>query len=89
MKLLKKLDGVSSSQELLEKHFGDTKHIGLARMGDIVLARNGAFDLGLIASMDFFGSVPGVCFGPISYFVGEAGLVEVETLKLDKALWVS
>lgn len=87
--LLRKLDKVTTSQALLEKHLGETKPIAFARHGDIVLVDEEATDLGLPADLALFGAVPGVCYGTISYFVGEHGLVDVPTLQLRHCLWVS
>lgn len=88
-RLLRKLDKVSTSQELLEKHLGEPKPVAFARHGDIVLVNPAETGLELPADIELFGPVPGVCYGAISYFVGETGLVEVETLRLGQALWVS
>lgn len=88
-KLLRTVDGVKTSQELLEKHFGEARPVAFARAGDIVLVDPTETGLDLPADIDLFGPVPGICYGPISYFVGEVGLVEVETLRLGQAIWVS
>ncbi len=89
MKQLKKLDKVSSSQELIEKHFGEPKPVAFARMGDIVLVDPADTDLELPADAELFGAVPGICYGSISYFLSETGLIEVETLRLGQTIWVS
>jgi hypothetical protein len=87
--LLRKLDNVTTSQALLEKHLGELRPVAFARPGDIVLVDPVETELGLPADIELFGPVPGVCNGVISYFVGELGLVEIETLRLGQALWVS
>lgn len=86
--LLRKLDDVSNSLEFLEKHFGNTRPIGLARMGDIVLVDPANVDIDLPHDIDLFGVVPGICYGNNSYFLGKAGLIEVETLRLGQTIWV-
>lgn len=87
--LLRKLDKVSTTQELFEKRFSEARPIAFAKMGDIVLVDPAAALLDLPADVDLFGAVPGICYGQLSYFVGEHGLIEVETLKLGQAIWVS
>lgn len=87
--LLRKLDGVKTSQALLEKHLGEPQPVAFARAGDIVIVDPTDTGLELPADIELFGPVPGVCYGSISYFVGELGLVEVDTLQLGQALWVS
>lgn len=88
-KLLRKLDNVTTSQALLEKHLGELRPIAFARHGDIVLADENTGGLVLPADLALFGPVPGVCYGPISYFAGEQGLIDVPTLQLGHCLWVS
>lgn len=85
-KLLRKLDGVSNSLEFLEKYFDEPKSIAFARMGDIVLVD--ADDIDLPADAELFGAIPGICYGHLSYFLGETGLIEVETLRLGQTIWV-
>ena len=87
--LLRKLDKVTNSQEFLEKYFGEPKPVAFARMGDIVLVDPADTDLELPADAELFGAVPGVCYGSISYFLSETGLIEVETLRLGQTIWVS
>lgn len=88
--LLRKIDKVTSSQALLEKHLGEPRPVAFARMGDIVLLENpDELHLELPADVKLFGPVPGVCYGQFSFFVGEFGLVEVNTMLLGQALWVS
>lgn len=88
-KLLRKLDGVDTSQELLIKRFGPLQPISFARMGDIVLVKPDETELDLPADLELFGPVPGICYGTASYFLGYDGLVEFETLRLGQAIWVS
>lgn len=89
-RLLRKLDNVRTSKALLEKKLGsEPKPIAFARPGDIVLVDPAGTDLNLPIDIELFGPVPGVCYGPISYFVGEQGLVEMPTLTLGQTLWVS
>ena len=88
-KLLRKLDQVGTSQELLIKRFGELQPAAFARMGDIVLVKPDETELDLPADLELFGPVPGICYGTISYFIGENGLVEFETLRLGQAIWVS
>ena len=88
-KLMRKSEQVESSQAMLEKYLGELKPIAFARHGDIVLAEKEVTDLGLPADTALFGSVPGVCYGSVSFFVGEFGLVTVPTLQLGHCLWVS
>lgn len=89
-RLLRRIDGVKTSQSFLEKKLGiKARAIAFARPGDIVLVNPSEAELELPADIDLFGLVPGICYGSISYFVGKDGLVEVPTLTLGQALWVS
>lgn len=88
-KLLRKIDKVDTSQAFLEKYFGEVKPVAFARKGDIVLVDPEETGLDLPADAALFGTVPGICYGTISYFLGENGLVEFETLRLGGSLWVS
>lgn len=88
-KNIRKMDNVKTCQELLAKQLGqEINHIALARPGDIVFLNEEREDM-LVTQTDLFGPTPGVCNGALSYFVGENGLVAVETLSLDNVLWVS
>ena len=87
-KLLRQIDGVKSSQAFLEKYFGEPKPVAFARHGDIVLVDPAKTELQLPADIELFGTVPGICYGQISFFLGVDGLVETETLRLGQALWV-
>lgn len=87
--LLRKIDDVKTSEELLCKYLGEAQPIGFARMGDIVLANPTDAELELPADVRLFGPVPGVCYGPISFFVGQHSLISVPTLSLGKSIWVS
>lgn len=88
-RLLRKVDGVKTSQELLEKHLGETRPVAFARHGDIVLVDPAGTGLELPQDVELFGPVPGICYGAVSFFVGETGLVPVETLRLGQVIWVS
>lgn len=90
VKLLKKIDDVTTSKELIELKLGQKlQPTAFARMGDIVLASDELDGLDLPTDCRLFGPVPGICYGTISYFVGFDGLIEVETLRLSGTLWVS
>ncbi len=87
---LRKTDKVNTTQALLEKHLKTkAQPIAFARMGDIVLVNPDTIELDLPADIKLFGPVPGVCYGSISFFLGEDGLVEVNTFLLGQAIWVS
>lgn len=88
-KLLRKVDQVKTSQELLEKHLGEARAVAFARPGDIVLVNPADTGLELPADIELFGLVPGICYGETSFYVGETGLIQVETLRLGQAIWVS
>lgn len=66
----------------------EPRPIAFARQGDIVFANVDADDLEVMRG-DKFGNVPGVCYGSVSFFLGEFGLISYETLRLDSTLWVS
>ena len=87
--LLRKTDDVKTSEQLLVKKLGKTRKISFARQGDIVFVNPKNIDLFLPADIKLFGLVPGVCYGSTSFFVGEFGLVQVQTLMLGKTIWVS
>lgn len=87
-KLLRKLDNVKTSQELFKKHFGEIKPVAFARIGDIVFCDDSSL-VDLPTDTRLFGPVPGVCYGNVSFFVGESGLISVDTLHLSGAIWVS
>lgn len=88
-KLLRQIDKVTTSEDLLCKYLSDPKPVAFARMGDIVLVNPDDTELELPADTELFGPVPGICYGPVSFFVGENGLVSVDTFRLGRALWVS
>lgn len=75
--------------DFLQRELGTVEQsVAFARTGDIVFldpVNLPEFD---IKAGGKFGIVPGVCYGQKSYFLGELGLVEVQTLRLDCALWV-
>ncbi len=88
--MLRKVDNVKTTQQLLELKLNQTlQPISFARMGDIVLINPLEASLDLPTDIKLFGLVPGVCYGEFSYFVAEQGLIQVETLKLGGTLWVS
>lgn len=88
--LLRKIDNVKTSQELLLlKLKQDIQPIAFARIGDIVLFEPGDDDFEMPTDTKLFGPIPGVCSGVLSYFVGFDNLLEIETLRLSGAIWVS
>lgn len=87
-KMLRKIDKVKTAEAFFEKHFGEQKAVAFARPGDIVFAEPGMPELDIPCG-DMFGLIPGVCYGQVSYFLGETGLVEIPTLQLRSAIWVS
>lgn len=89
LRKLKQNDDVSKPVEFFQKHFGEIQPIAFARKGDIVLAYTGNEQIDLPLEFEEFGPTIGICYGHTSLFLGEDGLVEVETLKLDACLWVS
>ena len=76
------LQHATSISTMFDQYYGEMKHIAFAKAGDIVLASpeklnqtdeyNRLFDYGA-----------GICFGKLSYFVGEDGLIALNTLILD------
>lgn len=89
-KKIKSIYDVKTVQELFKKQLNTTlKPIAFARIGDIVFMSNNASDLDLPIDTKLFGPIPGLCYGQQSYFVGENGLIKVETLSLRSTLWVS
>lgn len=87
--LLRRTDKVKTSQELLVKKLGELRPISFARPGDIVFVNPKSAGIELPTDFKLFGPVPGVCYGQTSYFVGELGLVQAETLLLGETIWVS
>lgn len=87
--LLRKLDNVSTSEQFLEKYYGEQKPVAFARIGDIVLVDPNETELDLCSDASLFGLVPGVCYGLNSYFLGENGLIDFPTLRLGSTIWVS
>lgn len=82
LKTLRKVGKVDTPQAALEKVLGERKPIAFAMIGDIVFADPDDLYLEVEPGAKIFGLVPGVCYGLTSAFVGETGLVFVETLKL-------
>lgn len=89
LKKLRQLDQVKQPIELFEKYLGERQAIAFAKKGDVVFTSNPDLDIELPVDFDIFGPVLGVCYGQNSIFVGEYGLLEVNTLQLDGCLWVS
>lgn len=89
LKKLRQVDQVKQPIELFQKYLGDSQPIAFAKKGDIVFTSNPSLDIELPTDFDLFGPVPGVCYGQNSIFVGEHGLLEINTLQLDCCLWVS
>jgi hypothetical protein len=89
LKKLKQIDKVAQPIQLFERHFGERQPIAFAKKGDLVYTSNAELDIELPTDFDTFGPVVGVCYGQNSIFVGEQGLIEINTLQLDGCLWVS
>ena len=88
-KFIRKNDKVKTCQEVILKHLKrDLQPIALAKPGDIVFLNSEREDIP-VTQVDLFGPTPGVCYGIVSYFLGEHDLVEIPTLKLDCSVWVS
>jgi hypothetical protein len=86
-RILKKYYEVDTCQEFLEKHLNnEAKPIAFARNGDIVLTNDPELTP---TDVTLFGFVPGICYGANSFFVGEFGLIKIETLRLGATIWVS
>jgi len=81
-KVLRQVGQAETSVELLERLFGEKKPLAFARRGDIVAADVATLGLSLPSDVELFGPAIGVAYGLNSYFLGENGLVPVETLKL-------
>lgn len=83
MKLIKRY-GFSAPEDIMENILGFGKPVANALVGDIV-----AVDLHKLGincpGEKHIGKSLGVCLGHVSYFVGDEGLVPLETLKLDTA----
>lgn len=90
-RLLKNVDNVKTSQELIVLKLGNPalQPVAFARLGDIVFIDEASEELGDVADVKLFGPIPGICYGANSYFVGEHGLVQLSTLRLSSAIWVS
>lgn len=87
--MLRKIDDVKTPKELLIKKLGKTKPIGFSKIGDIVLVNPNKAGLELAGNIRLFGEVPGVCYGQTSFFVGEFGLIQIETLRLGSTICLS
>ena len=89
LKKLRQIDNVKTPLDFFIKYLGETKGVGFAKPGDVVFASSDNLQFELPADSDIFGPVIGVCYGSHSIFLGETGLVFVETLKLDGCLCLS
>jgi len=81
-KILRTVGKVESSADYLETLLGERKHIAFVRKGDIIVTDYQDPLLTLPNDLELFGSPVGVCYGELSYFVGDVGLVSVNTLQL-------
>jgi hypothetical protein len=89
---LKQVDDCDTVQEVLAKRLGqELQHIAFARPGDIVFLNDKLGDFDVQQELKLFGPTPGICYGNgmNSLFLGETGLVELPTIRLDNTLWVS
>jgi hypothetical protein len=82
LRQLRLIDAVASLDDLALKHVGPHKHVAFATAGDVVAADLSAMGLGELGQG---GISLGICFGPVSYFVAEEGLVALRTLDLEHA----
>ena len=80
LKILQKVGGVKKPAELFAAKFGKRKAIAFARKGDVVTCTPRQIGLSAQQGAGAFGPVIGVCYGHLSYFVAEQGLIELETL---------
>jgi hypothetical protein len=85
LKILQKVGNVKQPIELIDNYLGERKPIAFARKGDIVAVDAGKAGLSVPSSIDVFGPVLGVCYGDISFFVGEHGLISWPTIELGSA----
>ena len=81
LKILQKVGGVKQPADLFAARFGKRKAIAFARKGDVVTCSPALIGLSAQAGAGAFGPVIGVCYGHMSYFVAEQGLIEIETLQ--------
>ena len=81
-KILRAKGKVDTSAAYLEALLGEQKHMAFVRKGDIVVADVSDPALILPSDVALFGPPVGICYGEISYFVGETGLVSLQTLQL-------
>jgi hypothetical protein len=89
LKQLRQIDKVPTPLELFQKHLGELQPISFARKGDLVFTKDNQTGMNLSSDTELFGPAVGVCYGHSSFFVGAEGLVEIETLQLAQAIWVS
>lgn len=83
LKRLQKDHGVKTPAEYMAKYYGEMKPVAFARKGDVVTCDPGRPDIGFQEGTAAFGPAIGVCYGQMSYFCGETGLVAVPTLECD------
>ena len=89
LRYLKNVAKVTTVQQFLQQELQqENKAISFARHGDIVFIDPATAEETEILCGSMFGKVPGLCYGQISFFLGEFGLISVETLTLDACLWV-
>lgn len=89
LKKLRQIDDVEQPIDLFKKYLGEPQPISMAKSGDVVFTSTEGLEFDLPSDIDVFGPVIGVCYGAKSIFVGEEGLIFVDTLGLDGCLWVS
>lgn len=75
---LRNVGKAETVSDFFEARLGDRKPLAFIRKGDIVVncADEPLGDLAL------FGPAVGVCYGSVCYFVGETGLVSLQTMRL-------
>jgi len=81
-KILRTKGKAETSAQFLEQLLGERQHIFFVRKGDIVVTDSEDPLLILPSDVALFGPPVGVCYGELTYFVGETGLVSLNTLQL-------
>ena len=79
LKMIRKA-GCATPEDLAVARIGPRKPAAFARAGDAVAAD--LVELGLAGGLRQIGLSLGICNGPVCFFVGEAGLVEIPFLKM-------